>query len=63
MSNENKTSLLGRLWAVAGCLCGSAVMVWIAMQLIQDVWVPLVITLAVIVVVVIVVAIWRHRRW
>lgn len=63
MSNESKTSLLSRLWAAAGCLFGCAVMLWIVMQLIQDVWVPLVISLAVVAVVVIVVAVWRRRRW
>lgn len=63
MSNEKPSSLLSRLWAAAGCLFGCAVMVWVAMQLIQDVWIPLVITLSVAIILVIAVAIWRRRRW
>lgn len=63
MSNEKPSSLLSRLWAAAGCLFGCAVMAWIAMRLIQDVWIPLVITLAVLVVLGTGIAILRRRRW
>ncbi len=65
MSNEPGNSLLSSVWRGALVLCGIAVLLWIAVKLIEQIWVWLVVIAAVLVVLaagVIVLRWWLHRR-
>ncbi len=65
MSNEPGNSLLSSVWRGALVLCGIAVLLWIGVKLIEQIWVWLVVIAAVLVVLaagVIVLRWWLHRR-
>ncbi|WP_066518316.1 hypothetical protein [Curtobacterium ammoniigenes] len=67
MSPDGPTSLLSSVWRGALVLLGTAVCVWIAASLIQQVWVVLVVVAAVAVVITSAVIVlrwwWRRRQW
>lgn len=65
MSNEPGNSLLSSVWRGALVLCGIAVLLWIGVKLIEQIWVWLVVIAAVLVALaagVIVLRWWLHRR-
>ena len=65
MSNEPGNSLLSSVWRGALVLCGIAVLLWIGVKVIEQIWVWLVVIAAVLVVLtagVIVLRWWLHRR-
>lgn len=61
MSNDSTNSLLTRAWRGALVLCGIAVLLVVAVRLIQSVW-PWLVGLS-LVVTVVVIAITLYRRW
>ena len=65
MSTDPTNSLLSFLWRVAIGLLGIVVAVWVAVKLIEQIWVPLLIVVGVVVVLaaaVILLRWWVSRR-
>lgn len=67
MNNDPMNSLLSSAWRAATVLLGIAVAVWVAVKLIEEVWVTLLIIVGVVVVIAAAVIIvrwwWQSRRW
>lgn len=67
MSNDSKSSLSSSLWGVAIAILGTVVAVWIAVKLIEQIWVALVVIAAVVVIVAAAIIAfrwwWQRRRW
>lgn len=65
--SDSASSLSSKLWAVASTILGFAVAVWIAVKLIEQVWVTLLIVAGVIVAAsAMIVAVkwwWQRRQW
>lgn len=66
MSNDSKNSLSSSLWRVATAVLGSVVAVWLAIKLIQQIWLSLLLVIAVILVIAVALMAlrwWLGRRW